>query len=102
MPPSQEARPTGSEPSSSTKHKVEEVPKIPEVLFHEIRTSLSGLNDPQVLARFEAFMNLGQVVPHSTPTTPAGTPNTTGQEHSTEIMFSYYIINPFTDQLRKS
>jgi hypothetical protein len=85
MPPSQEARPTGSEPSCSTKHKVEEVPKIPEVLFHEIRASLSGLNDPQVLARFEAFMNPGQVVPHSTPATPTGTLNTTGQEPSTKL-----------------
>jgi hypothetical protein len=40
MPPSQEAGPTGSEPSYSTKKKVEEVLKNPEVLFHEIRTSL--------------------------------------------------------------
>jgi hypothetical protein len=77
MPPSQEARLTGPEPSSSTKHKAEEVPKDPEVLFHEIRASLVGLKDPQVMAQFEAFMNPGQVVPHSTPTTPAGTPNTT-------------------------
>jgi hypothetical protein len=48
------------------------------MLFHEIKTSLSGLNDPQVLAWFEAFMNLGQFVPHSTPFTPVGTPNKIG------------------------
>jgi hypothetical protein len=41
-PPSQEAKSTGSESSSSTKPKAEKVPKIPEVLFQEIRTSLSG------------------------------------------------------------
>jgi hypothetical protein len=47
---------------------------------------LSGRNDPQVLAWFEAFMNQGQFFPHSTPSTPIGTPDTTGQEHSTTIM----------------
>ena len=73
MPPSQESRPTGPEPSSSTKHKAEEVPKGPEVLFHEIRASLSRLNDPYVLAWFESFMNPRQIVPHSTLATPVGT-----------------------------
>ena len=77
-PPSQEARRTGFEPSCSAKNKVEEVPKAPEVLFHEIRASLVGLKDPQMLARLKSFMNLRQVVPHSTPSTPAGTPNTVG------------------------
>jgi hypothetical protein len=57
----------------------------PEVLFHEIRASLVGLKDPQVLSRFEAFINVGQFIPHSTPTAPTGTPNTIGQEPSTEI-----------------
>jgi hypothetical protein len=38
-----------------------------------------------VLAQFEAFMNLGRVIPHSTPTTHVGTPNTTRQAPSTEI-----------------
>jgi hypothetical protein len=102
MPPSQEARPTISEPSSSTKHKAEEVPKGPKVLFHEIRASLAGLKDPQVMAWFEAFMNLGQVVPHSTPTTLAGTPNTTGQEPSTEIGFPITSLTPLQTKLRKS
>jgi hypothetical protein len=37
------------------------------------------MNDQQVFSRFEAFMNHGQVVPHSTPTTCIGTPNTTRQ-----------------------
>jgi hypothetical protein len=82
---SQEAGPTGSEPSCYAKNKFEEVPKTPDVIFHEIRESLSGLNDPQVLARFEAFMNLVQVLPHSTQATPAGTLNRIGQEPSTEI-----------------
>jgi hypothetical protein len=92
--PSQEVRPTGFEPSCSAKHKVEEVPKIPDVLFHEIRASLSGLNDPQVLARFEAFMNSRQGVPHSTPTTLFGTPNTTRQEPSTKIMSPITSLTP--------
>jgi hypothetical protein len=93
-PPSQEARSTGSKPSSSTKHKAEKVPKIPEVLFQEFRTSLSGLNDPQVLAWFEAFINPRQVVSHSTPSTPAGTLNTTGQQHSTEIASPITSLTP--------
>jgi hypothetical protein len=63
-------------------------------LFQEIKTSLSGLNDPQVLARFEAFMNLEQVVPHSTPTTSAGTPNTTGQEHSITVRSPITSLTP--------
>jgi hypothetical protein len=46
MPYSQETKPVGSKPSFSTKHKVEEVPKSPETLFQEIKTSLSGLNYP--------------------------------------------------------
>jgi hypothetical protein len=93
-PPSQEAKPTGSEPSSSTKHKVEEVLKSPEVLFHEIRASLLGMNDPQVLSRFEAFMNLRQIVPHSTPATFVGTPNTIGQQHSMEIASPIASLTP--------
>jgi hypothetical protein len=39
-----------------------------------------------VLSRFESFMNLGQVVPHSMPTTPAGTPNKIGKEDYTTII----------------
>jgi hypothetical protein len=85
MPPSQEAKSTGSESGSSTKPKAKKVPKIPEVLFQEIRTSLSGLNDPQVIAWFEAFMNPVQIVSHSTPTTTVGTPNTIGQQDSTKV-----------------
>jgi len=50
MPSSQEAKSRGSEPSFSTKHKVEEVSKSSEGLFKEIKTSLSGLNNQQVLA----------------------------------------------------
>jgi hypothetical protein len=94
MPSSKESKPTGSEPSCSTKNKVEEVPKSPERLFQEIKTSLSILNNQQALAQFEAFMNQGQVVPHSMPTTPIGTPNTTGQEHSTTIMSPITSLTP--------
>jgi hypothetical protein len=43
MPYSHESKPTGSEPSCSTQHKDEEVPKILEGLFQEIKASLSGL-----------------------------------------------------------
>jgi len=50
MASSQEAKPIGSEPSCSTKHKVEEVPKSPEKLFQEIKESLSSLINPQSLA----------------------------------------------------
>jgi hypothetical protein len=82
-PPSQEAKSTESVPSSSTKSKSERVSKSPEVLFQEIRTSLSRLNDPQMIAWFKAFMNLGKIVSHLTPTTPASTSNTIGQQHST-------------------
>jgi hypothetical protein len=64
------------------------------VLFHEIRASLAGLEDLQVLSRFEAFMNLGQVVPHSTAATPVGTPNTTRQEPSTEICSPITSLTP--------
>jgi hypothetical protein len=94
MPPSQEIRPIRYYPSLSTKHKFEEVPKIPEVLFHEIRASLSGLNDPQVLARFESFMNPRHVIPHSTPTTFASTLNTTGQQDSTKIYSPIASLTP--------
>jgi hypothetical protein len=94
MPSSHEAKPTGSESSCYTKNKYEGVPKNIEKLFQEIKTSLSGLNDPQVLSWFEAFMNQGQVVPHSTPATPAGTPNTTGQEHSTPVMSPITSLTP--------
>jgi len=57
MPSSRKGKPIGSKTSFSTKNKVEEVPKSPERLFQEIKTSLLGLNDQQVLARFEDFMN---------------------------------------------
>jgi hypothetical protein len=94
MPPSQEAKSIGSEPSSSTKHKAEKVPKNPEVLFQEIRTSLSGLNDPHVITWFEAFMNLGQIVSHSTLANPTGNLNTIGQQHSTEIFSPITSLTP--------
>jgi hypothetical protein len=77
-----------------TKNKAEEVPKGLEVLFHEIRASLSGLNDRQMLSWFKAFMNLGQVVPHSTLATLAGTLNTIGQESSTEISSPITSLTP--------
>jgi hypothetical protein len=86
--------PTGFEPIFFAKHKVEKVPKGPKVLFHEIRGSLLGLNDPQVLAQFEAFMNPGQIVPHSTLATLVGTPNTIGQQHSTEIPSPIASLTP--------
>jgi hypothetical protein len=94
MPSSQEAKPTESEPSCSTKNKVEEVSKSSEGLFKEIKSSLLGLNDQQILAQFEAFMNQGQVVPHSTPATPVGTPNTTGPENSTTIISPIPSLTP--------
>jgi len=56
--------------------------------------SHSRLNDPQVLARFEDFMNPRQVVPHSMPTTPVGTLNTIGQEHSTTVIPSITSLTP--------
>jgi hypothetical protein len=47
-----------------------------------------------MLARFKAFMNLGQVIPHSTPTTPTGTLNTTVQEPCTKIMSPITYLTP--------
>jgi len=50
MPSSQEAKSTESQPSCSTKNKAEEVLKSLDGLFKEIKTSLLGLNDQQILA----------------------------------------------------
>jgi hypothetical protein len=94
MPSSQEDKQTKSMPSFSTKQKAEEVPKSPKTLFQEIKKSLSGLNDQQVLAWFESFMNQEQVVPHSMPATLVGTPNTLGQEHSTTNMSPITSLTP--------
>jgi hypothetical protein len=33
-------------------------------LFKEIKKSLLGMNDQQILTQFEAFMNQGQAFPH--------------------------------------
>jgi hypothetical protein len=86
--------PTRSDPSFSSKKKYEKFPKGPEVLFHEIRVSLIGMKNPQLLARFEAFMSLVQFFPHSTPTTPASTLNTTGQGTSTKISYHITSLTP--------
>jgi hypothetical protein len=94
MSSSQEAKPTRSEPSCSTKNKYEEVSKSSEGLFKEIETSLSGLNDQQILAQFEDFMNHGQIFPHSTPATLVGTPNTTIPESSTTIISHIPSLTP--------
>jgi hypothetical protein len=73
---------------------VEEVVNCSEGLFKEIKTSLLGLNDQQILTQFEAFMNQGQVFPHSTPVTSAGTPSTTGLESSTTIISLIPSLTP--------
>jgi len=39
-------------------------------------------------------MNRDQVVPHSTPATSTGTPNTTGREHSTTIISHIASLTP--------
>jgi hypothetical protein len=56
--------------------------------------SLSGMNDPQVFAWFKAFMNLGQIVPHSTSTTSDGTPIIKGLGPSTEIYSPITSLTP--------
>jgi hypothetical protein len=94
MPSSQEAKSTESQPSCSTKNKVEEVVKSSEGLFKEIKTSLLGLNDQQILTQFEAFMNQGQFFPHSTPVTSTSTPSTTGPESSTTIISPIPSLTP--------
>jgi hypothetical protein len=71
--------PTGSEPEHSGKHKVEETPKSSEVLTQELEASLSGQLSPQALAQLKAYLKQGQIAPPSSPTTPAGTSNTTEQ-----------------------
>jgi hypothetical protein len=62
--------------------------------------SLLGLNDPHVLARSKAFINLRQIISHSTPTTPTGTLNTTGQQHSTEIASPITSLTPLQTSFR--
>jgi hypothetical protein len=39
-------------------------------------------------------MNPEKIVSHSTPATPPGTPNTTGQQHSTEISSPIASLTP--------
>jgi len=79
IPSSQEAKSIESQPSFCTKNKTEEVSKSSNGLFKEIKTSLLGINDQQILSQFETFMNQGQFFPHSTLVTSAAIPNTTGQ-----------------------
>jgi len=73
---------------------VEEVVKSSEGLFKEIKTSLLGLNDQQILTQFEAFMNQGQAFPYSTLVTSASTPSTTGPESSTTIISHTPSLTP--------
>jgi hypothetical protein len=94
--------PTGSESSHSGKHKVEETPKSLEGLTQELEASLSGQLSPQEIAQLKAFLKQGQDVPPLSPTTPAGTSNTTEQQQSTRDFYSHYISYPSAIQLRKS
>jgi hypothetical protein len=84
-PPSQEARSTGYEASHSDKHKVEESLESLEVLIEKLEASFSGQLGPQAKAQLEAFLKQGQTMPPSSPTTPAGTSNTTKKKQSMEI-----------------
>jgi len=61
---------------------------------------MSGLNDPQVFAWFKYFMNLRQVVPHSTPATPVGTLNRKRQEPSIKIMSPITSLTPLHTSFR--
>jgi len=49
IPSSQEDKSTESQPSCSTKNKAAEVLKSSDGLFKEIKTSLLGMNDQQIL-----------------------------------------------------
>jgi hypothetical protein len=84
-PPSQEAKSIGSEENLSGKHKVEETPKSSEVLTQKLETSLSIPLSPHAKARLKAFLKQGKMVSPSSPTTPAGTSNTTEKQQYTEI-----------------
>jgi hypothetical protein len=68
--------------------------KSSDGLFKEIKTSLLGLNDQQILAHFEAFMKHGQVFPPSTPVTYVVISSTTGPESSTAIISPIPSLTP--------
>jgi len=77
--------PTGFESSHFGKHKVEGTPKSSKVLKQELEASLSDQLIPQALAQLKYFLNKGQYVPPSEPTTPVVILNTTKKQKSTNI-----------------
>ena len=73
--------------------------KSSDGLFKEIKASFLGLNNQQILAQFESFMNQGQVFSHSTPVTSVGTPSTTGPKISTAIISPIPSLTPLVTNL---
>jgi hypothetical protein len=102
MPSSQEAKSTESQPSCSTKNKAEEVLKSSDGLFKEIKTSLLGLNDQQILTQFEAFMNQGQVFSPFNTSYFYWHPKHNRSRNLHNNYLSYSLINPFSDQFWNS